>query len=184
MSRVGDELRALARTAFPMAVTVAADDITAAAEETAKAVADGAPVLFDAAFVADGVEVRCDILVVHKDKRVDLFEIKSGTKVKHRYVNDLALQATMLAHEGLEMQRAYLLHVNPNYAHTAGEDYPPMELMRSSDVTQKVQKQLPNVVRKLGLSRKAAARDTAPEVAMGTFCRSPFACPHLSLIHI
>ena len=180
MSRVGDELRALARTAFPMAVTVAADDITAAAEETAKAVADGAPVLFDAAFVADGVEVRCDILVMHKDKRVDLFEIKSGTKVKHRYVNDLALQATVLAHEGLEMQRAYLLHVNPNYAHTAGEDYPPMELMRSSDVTQKVQKQLPNVVRKLGLSRKAAARDTAPEVAMGTFCRSPFACPHMA----
>ncbi len=180
MSRVGDELRALARTAFPMAVAVEAEDVATAVEQTAAALVEGAPVLFDAAFIADGVEARCDILVVHKDKRVDLFEIKSGTKVKHRYVNDLALQATVLAQNGYEMQRAYLLHVNPTYAHTAGEDYPPMQLMRSSDVTQKVQKQLQNVAKKLKLSRQTASRDAAPEVAMGMFCASPFACPHMA----
>ena len=155
MSRIGDELRDLARTAFPNSVVIEADGVDAAAAETLKQLDDGAPVLFDAAFVGDGAVAQCDILVVHKDKQVDLFEIKSGTKVKHRYVNDLALQATVLEHNGYSMQRAYLLHVNPKYTHRQGDDYPPMQLMRSSDVTNKVQKQLANVARKLQQLRQA-----------------------------
>ncbi|MEC7724470.1 MAG: hypothetical protein VYD05_03070, partial [Planctomycetota bacterium] len=100
LSAVGDELRDLARTAFPKGVTIEAADVDAAAGETAARLEESAPVVFDAAFVGEGAVARCDILVVHKDKHVDLFEIKSGTKVKHRYVHDLALQAAVLAENG------------------------------------------------------------------------------------
>ena len=180
MSRIGDELRDLARTAFPNSVVIEADGVDAAAAETLKQLDAGAPVLFDAAFVGDGAVAQCDILVVHKDKQVDLFEIKSGTKVKHRYVNDLALQATVLEHNGYSMQRAYLLHVNPKYTHRQGDDYPPMQLMRSSDVTNKVQKQLANVARKLQQLRQVVGSGAAPEPPMGTYCESPFPCPHIA----
>lgn len=178
MSRIGAELRELARTAFPMGVAITQADGDEAAEATAAELAAGAPVLFDAAFAADGVEARCDILVVHKDRRVDLFEIKSGTKVKQRYVHDLALQANVLAASGYELQRAYLLHVNPRYLHSAGADYPPMELLRSSDVTSKVVKQQPNVARKLQELQRVIDADDAPTPPMGTYCTTPFPCPH------
>ncbi len=178
MSRIGAELRDLARTAFPMGVTIEQEDVAAAAAETAEQLASGAPVLFDAAFVADGIEARCDILVVHKDGVVDLFEIKSGAKVKQRYVHDLALQANVLAASGYALQRAYLLHVNTQYSHRAGEDYPPMQLLRSSDVTSKVQKQQPNVARKLQGFKQVLGCDAAPSQPMGTYCRAPFACPY------
>ena len=126
MSAVGAQLRALARSAFPKGVAVAADDVAAAFAETKEKIAAGATALFDAAFVADGVEVRCDVLVLHRDGQCDLFEIKSGTKVKHRYVNDLAMQAHVLGQCGLKMRAAYLLHVNPKYVHKEGADYPAM----------------------------------------------------------
>jgi hypothetical protein len=107
---------------------------------------------------------------VHKDKQIDLFEIKSGTKVKHRYVNDLALQAVVLERCGLKLRAAFLLHVNPQYAHKEGEDYPPMQLLRSADVTTKVQKQLDNVRRRLrflaGLVRGAALHPLAAQLEL------------------
>lgn len=180
LSAVGDELRDLARTAFPKGVTIEATDVDAAASETAARLEESAPVLFDAAFVGEGAVARCDILVVHKDKHVDIFEIKSGTKVKHRYVHDLALQAAVLAENGYVVQRAYLLHLNNNYEHRAGDAYPPMQLLRSSDVTAKVTKQRANVERKLKQLRGVVGSAAAPSLPMGTYCRSPFECPHVA----
>lgn len=183
MSRIGDEMRELARTAFPMGVAVDGESATAAAEKTAELLADNIPLLFNATFVHDGLEAQCDILAVHhnketNEKTVDLFEIKIGTKVKHRYVNDLALQAIVLEQCGLKLKSAYLLHINPGYAHVAGEDFPPMQLLRSANVTAKVQKQIPNVTRRLKQLRLTIANDSAPDLPMGTFCKSPFPCPH------
>ncbi|MFY9345875.1 MAG: DUF2779 domain-containing protein [Planctomycetota bacterium] len=180
MSAAGDQLRTLARTAFPKGVAIAAKDYTAAAAETKERIAAGSPVLFDAAFVADGVEVRSDILVLHKDGQCDLFEIKSGTKVKHRYVNDLALQAHVLALSGLKMRAAYLLHVNPRYVHKEGADFPPMQLLRSSDVTAKVTRQVDAVRRRLQQYRQTLGDEAALQLPMGTFCTNPFPCPHLA----
>ncbi|MGK0201279.1 MAG: hypothetical protein ACI89X_000286 [Planctomycetota bacterium] len=183
MSRVGDEMRELARTAFPMGVVIDCDDATAAAKKTAELLADNTPVLFDATFVHNGLEAQCDILVVHhnketNEKMVDLFEIKSGTKIKHRYVNDLALQAIVLEQCGLKLKSAYLLHINPKYSHVEGEEFPPMQLLRSADVTAKVEKQLPNVTRRLKHLRLAIHNDSVLELPMGTFCKNPFPCPH------
>jgi hypothetical protein len=180
MSEIGAQLRTLARSAFPKGVVVEGKDVAAAAADTKAKIAAGTPVLFDAAFVAEGVEVRCDVLVVHRDGLCDLFEIKSGVKVKHRYVNDLALQAYVLAASGLKMRAAYLLHVNPKYVHKEGADYPAMQLLRSSDVTAKVQKQLEPTRRRLQQCRTALADAAVLQLPMGTFCTAPFPCPHLA----
>lgn len=180
MSEAGATLRTLARTAFPKGVLIAETDITKAAAETKSQLEAGVPVLFDAAFVADGVEARCDILVAHKDGAFDLFEIKSGTKIKHRYVNDLALQAHVAEKCGHQLRAAFLLHVNLKYVHKEGADYPPMQLLRSNDVTAKVKKQLLHVSRRLHQFRGVVADENVLQLPMGTFCTAPFPCPHLA----
>ncbi len=180
MSAAGVQLRQLARTAFPKGVAVEATDPTKAAAETKERLAAQAPVLFDAAFTADGVEIRCDILVVHRDGQCDLFEVKSGVKVKHRYVNDLALQTHVLAANGLKVRAAYLLHVSPKYVHKEGADFPAMQLLRSGDITAKVMKQLDPVRRRLQQYRATLADDGALALPMGTFCTVPIPCPHLA----
>lgn len=179
MSAAGEQLRVLARSAFPKGVTIEAKEGNAAAAETKQRIAEGVPVLFGATFVADGVEARCDILVVHKDAAIDLFEIKSGTKANPRYVVDLALQAHVAAGSGFKLRAAYLLTVNPKYVHKEGADYPPMQLLRSADVTGKVQRHLDQVKRRLGHFRHAITDEGVLQLPMGTFCTAPFKCPHL-----
>ncbi len=202
MSAAGEQLRALARTAFPKGVAIEATDPVAAARETRERIAAGQLVLFNATFLADGIEARCDVLVLHRaptgrapgdaapaaatavgakppDGLGDLVEIKSGTQVKHRYVNDLALQALVLEQCGLKLRAAYLLHVNPKYVHKEGADYPPMQLLRSGDVTHKVQKMLEPLRRRLQQYRQSLADDAVLQLPMGTFCTSPFPCPYI-----
>ncbi len=184
MSAAGDQLRKLARGAFPKAVAIEATAAEDAAAETKERIAGGAAALFGACFVADGIEVRCDVLVLHKDPQgqspqCDLFEIKSGTKVKHRYVNDLALQAHVLEASGYKLRAAFLLHVNAKYAHKEGTDYRAMQLLRSADVTEKVKKQVEPMRRRLQQYRQSLADDAVLQLPTGTFCTSPFPCPHL-----
>ena len=180
MSAVGQQLLALARSAFPKGVQIEGKTLAKAAEETKVKLAEGAAVLFGAAFVADGVEASSDILVQNKDGALDLYEIKSGTKIKHRYVNDLALQVHVVEACGHKVRASFLLHCNPKYAHKAGTDFPAMQLLRSADVTAKVQKQVDQVRIRLRHYKKALADDSVLQLPMGTFCTTPFPCPHLA----
>lgn len=179
MSQAGQQLVTLARSVFPKGVPIEAKTVAKAAEVTKEQLAAGTPVLFGATFVADGIEVRSDILVLHKDGQVDLYEVKSGTKIKHRYVNDLALQVHVVEACGIKVRAAFLLHVSPKYVHKEGADYPPMQLLRSADVTNKVKKQVEQVRIRLPHFRNAIADENVLQLPMGTFCTLPFACPHL-----
>lgn len=180
MSSVGQQLLDLARSVFPKGVTVGEERAAEAAARTAQLLADETPLLFDAAFAAEDLEARSDIVVRHRDGALDLYEVKSGTKLKHRYVNDLALQVHVATLCGHKVRAAFLLHVNAGYVHKEGADFPPMQLLRSADVTAKVQKQLDLVRRRLGHFRQVLAEPSAPNVPTGTYCTTPFPCPHLA----
>ncbi len=180
MSAVGQQLLTLARSVFPKGVAIEGKTIAKAAEETKMQLAAGTPVLFGATFVADGAEVQSDILVLHKDGQLDLYEVKSGTKIKHRYVNDLALQVHVVAQSGHQVRAAFLLHVNPKYAHKEGSDFPPMQLLRSADITAKVKKQVEQVRIRLPHFRQSISDESVLQLPMGTFCTLPFRCPHLA----
>lgn len=180
MSATGLQLVTLARSVFPKGVAIENENAAKAAAATAEQLAAGTAVLFGATFVADGVETRTDILVRHKDGAIDLYEVKSGTKIKHRYVNDLALQMHAAERSGHKVRAAFLLHVNPKYAHKAGGDFPPMQLLRSADVTTKVRKQVDLVTRRLAHFRQALEDEAVLQLPMGTFCTMPFPCPHLA----
>lgn len=180
LSATGQQLLELARSAFPKGVAVAGKTKAKAAEATAEQIAAGTPVLFGATFVAEGVEVQCDILILHKDGSIDVYEVKSGTKVKQRYVNDLALQVHVAGLCGLKVRAAFLLHVNPKYTHKEGADYPPMQLLRSADVTEKVKKQVELTAALLAQFRQQLGDEGSLQLPMGTFCTNPLPCPHLA----
>jgi hypothetical protein len=55
-----------------------------------------------------------------------------------------------------------------------------MQLLRSADVTTKVQKQLDNVRRRLEQFRVAVDNRNVLELPMGTYCTTPFPCPHIA----
>ena len=73
--------------------------------------------VFNAAFRIDGVEVRADIVTHGSDGGVEIFEVKSGTKVKPRHVKDVAFQIYAIERSGFEVKKATILHLNSQYRH-------------------------------------------------------------------
>lgn len=177
LSQVGLQLVEIAQSVFPKGIAIGGATAAAAADETAQLLEQGTPVLFGATFIGDGIEVVSDILVRHKDGAIDLYEVKSGTKVKQRYLVDLALQAHVLAAAGHELRAAFLLNLNSKYVHKEDADYPPMQLLRSTDVTAKVQKQLPHLRKRLVGLRDAVTDKKTLDFRMGSFCVQPMRCP-------
>jgi hypothetical protein len=72
------------------------------------------PAIFEAAFEAHCVRIRVDILE-RLPEGWRLHEVKSSTKVKDEYLEELALQAYILYENKLELVDIHLIHINREY---------------------------------------------------------------------
>lgn len=179
LADVGRQLVALARSAFPKGVAVVGDSDDELVQHTAELLQAEHPILFGATLRQDDIQVTCDILLRQRDGKVDVYEVKSGTKVKQRYLLDLALQVHVLERAGLQVRGAFVLHVNPRYAHTEGAEYQVQQLLKSADVTERVRNQKDRLQALLPTLRSQIDDDGVLELPTGTWCTNPFPCPHL-----
>lgn len=181
MSEAGRQLLRIAQSAFARGVEVGGKTLDECAAKTAELLASGTTAaLFGAAFVAEGLEVRADILVRQKDGSVDVFEVKSGVKVKGRYLGDLALQVLAIERSGHKVRSVYVLHLDRTYKHAGGTDYAPAGLIKSADVTERVRRLVPRVGEEVKRFVRQIEDDSVLDLPTGIFCTSPFPCPHLA----
>lgn len=181
LAEVGVKLVELARSAFPQSQQADPDDLEKACEQTAKWARELSHVaIFDAAFVAEDIEVRTDIVIPDGEGKVDVYEVKSGTKVKNRHVRDLALQVWAIERAGLEVRQAWILHLNTQYRHRGGNNYPVHELFRHVDVTAKARAEAAKIDQRLAQFQEILGNDEPPEIGVGTWCHLPFSCEHFA----
>ena len=120
---VGQEIGRHAHQLFPGGVLVAEElwRHAQAVARTGALMADmTVPAIFEAAFVHDDIRIRVDVL----ERRSDgwgLREVKSSTGVREHHLDDVALQAHVLAHAGVAISSAEVLHVNNTYVRGTGE---------------------------------------------------------------
>ena len=111
---------------------------------TAELIADpNVPAIFEGAFQFDHVLVRVDILVRGGTREGGaaewrLIEVKSSSKVKDVYLEDLAIQSYVVRGAGISLIGMGLLHVNTQYVYTGGDiDLEQLFILR--DLTDEVQ---------------------------------------------
>ncbi len=180
-AKAGEQLLTLARSAFPGGVDVKGKSLASKAKKTAELLgSDEAVVLFDAAFTSPDTAVGCDIVLRQRTGELDLFEVKSGARIKPRHLSDMALQVLAIEQCGFKVRAMHILHLNHSYVHAGGDDYPATGLLRSADVTERVRRILPRVERQTAAYRLAAQDESMLELPTGTYCTQPFRCPHLS----
>jgi len=180
MSEAGLELTRLARTAFPRGIEIDEKCIDQAATQTAELLdTDNTAVLFNAAFTTDTVCVRADIVLRQKGGELDLFEVKSGMRIKARYLRDLALQVFAIENAGFRVRAVNILHLSRSYTKADEVDDDSTQLFRSVEVTERVRDQLPKTAKMVQAYRQQLHDDSALQFPTGTFCSSPFPCPHL-----
>jgi len=138
---------------------------------TREAMDAGAPAIFEATFVQDGVFVAVDVLARTDAGGWRLIEVKSTMDVKDVHLPDLAVQAWVLEAAGIRLDGIELMHLNRACV------YPDLSnLFTREDLSAQVRDLLPEVPHRIR-DMKACLAGPLPEVEVGPHCTSPYDCP-------
>jgi len=128
--------------------------------------------IYEATFLADETYAVVDILE-RGPRGYGLVEVKATNSLKPEHLPDVAVQVHVLRHAGLPVERAELMHLNPDCR------YPDLgNLFVREDVSALVEGVL------LGVSDELAAQHRMlegplPDVAIGDHCSRPHDCPFI-----
>lgn len=167
---VGEE----ARKKFPGGILVDAKpwDFWGSLKKTKELLAQHTGVIFEAAFEFQGTYARADVIEHNPEsKRWKVYEVKSSTKVKDEQLQDVALQAWIMAKSGLPIEQIHVMHINPECR------YPNLDnLFVKVDVTEKMREIYPNILPEVGQIYSLLAKPSVPNIPIGSHCENPNEC--------
>ena len=138
---------------------------------TQELIKNGSKVIFEAAFLVDGLYARADIL--KKDKSGwHMIEVKKSTSVKDYHYNDAAIQTYIVEASGLKLKSVSIMHINNEVIFPDIDD-----LFTIEDITKEVHALQKDVAKKIKSLKLVAVSKTEPKVKIGPHCDDPFECP-------
>jgi hypothetical protein len=175
---MGQEIGRRAHLLFPGGIEVTEEpwEHAEAVVRTAALMADATvPAIFEAALAYDGIRIRVDVLERLPGGAWGLREVKSSTRLKDHYLNDIALQAHVLRGAGVTVASIDLLHVNTAYVRGPGDIIWPAFFGRL-DVADAVAEALADVPARLPAMRTCLGAAVPPAIEPGPHCKSPYSC--------
>lgn len=164
----GNRVGELARTYFPGGVLVdnPAWDFGGSLKRTRELLKTGVEFIYEAAFEYKGCYARADILRFSSATgRWSLLEVKSSTKVKPEHLDDVGLQAWIIANSGLPLEKISVLHLNPECR------FPDLsDLFLEVDVTDSLRERYLDITPKLNAIFSAIRSTVEPDVDLGPHC--------------
>jgi predicted RecB family nuclease len=181
---MGTEVGALARQRMPggILVDVGHRHAAEALKRTQELVNDPTvPAIFEGAFVHEQVFIRVDVLervCSAEDGSVSwrLIEVKSSTRVKEVHIDDLAVQAYVLAGAGIKLVGTCLMHINTQYVYD-GKRLDLDQLFAVHDLSDHVAARRAKVVTRLAEMKAMLAVPVPPVVEPSGHCQTPYECP-------
>lgn len=171
----GSEVGRLAQGLYPGGVEVPYEGLSIPEQvaRTAALIEAGAPVIYEASFVWDGIFVKVDILTKMAGGW-EIHEVKMATAVKEVHLEDVAIQHYVLSNRGLSISRSFVVHIDNSYVRQGSLDV--NRLFVSEEVTAAVldrQSMLPSLTGKL---RAILAGGREPDIDIGPWCTTPYEC--------
>lgn len=121
-------------------------------QNTQKAMADRAKVLYQPTAVAKGMSARGDILTLGKNGLWDIREVKGTTEVKPEHVYDVAFQRLCFETAGIGIGRTFLVHLDNTYVRRGAVEV--KKLLAEDDITADVLAVMPEVERLIPSARQ------------------------------
>ena len=131
--------------------------------------------IFEAAFAYDGIRIRVDVLERLADGSWGLREVKSSSRLKDHYLDDIALQIYVTRGSGVAVSSIELLHVNTAYVRGA-DGICWADFFARLDVGEAVAERLMELPDRLPAMRDCLALIGLPDAEPGAQCDSPYAC--------
>ncbi|WP_448381035.1 DUF2779 domain-containing protein [Gloeomargarita sp.] len=169
----GTEVGILGRKYFPDGVLVSGFSNQKCQEKTMDLLTQGVECLFEATFAWEGILVKADVLRKIAANAWELIEIKSSTKVKEEYLEDLAIQWYVIQMNGISLGKASVMHINSQDCF-----YPDLSnLFIQADVTDQVQSIVAQMPQRLEQFQAWLNQATELEYPIGDHCHQPYPCP-------
>ena len=168
----GRQVEGIARGRFPggALIDLPHDAVQRRLDETRNALQAGAPVIFEAGFIADDTFVAADVL--ERDAEgFRLIEVKSSSSLKEDHLADAAVQVHVLRQSGINVRCAEVMHLNKEFRFPAEGD-----LFVREDVTAPVEARLPAIPGEIAAQIEMLG-GPLPDVPIGAHCFEPRECP-------
>ncbi len=131
------------------------------------------PIICEATLSFDGNLCMVDILRVEPDG-LHIVEVKSSTHINDIYYHDMAYQAWVLSHCGLNIKSVSLMHLNNQYVRQGELDL--QQLFTVEDCTEDVFAMLDDVDEMIPYLKDYISRDDEPDFDIGVHCKNPYEC--------
>ena len=130
--------------------------------------------VFEAGFSADHLNCWVDILLPSGQESWDIVEVKSSTRVHPQYIWDVGFQSYVLTQAGIKINSCFCMHINTGYIRRGELDV--HELFTCTDITAEVRDYNENIALYIEEIFTALRKKTAPVIAPGAQCASPYQC--------
>lgn len=171
----GHDVGKLARDLFPGGVDSSPvnNDYQGAVKRTSELIESGAKVIYEAAFMYDGILCLGDILV--KDRGGwNLYEVKSSTGLKEVYLPDAAVQYYVMNGSGIKLTDVSIVFLNNQYVRKGNLDL--KELFTIESILELVEDMQDEIVKQAGVLKTVLAGKKVPDVDIGPQCSDPYNC--------
>lgn len=172
----GDEVGALARKLSPEGEFISTKVSKEALDLTNELIRTSPNLpLFEAAFMADDLLVRVDLLFP-QDGLYKLVEVKSSTSVKPYYLQDVAIQTWVMRNAQAKPVVSWLSHINSQFEYQGNSDYE--GFFEEVNLSDEIKDFIDLVPKWLSEAKSTVALNNEPkEIKTGNQCTKPFDCP-------
>lgn len=173
----GKEVGELAKGLFGDYVDIPFDEkINVRIQKTEQLMQDKPNVITEASFIYNNNFCSVDILKNDSDG-VEIYEVKSSTKIKDIYVDDAAYQYFVLSNLGLNVKKVAIVYINNEYIR--GKELDIIQLFNIEDITD-IAKQKQDEIRAnidiINNYMEVHGQDNEPVKDIGTYCFDPYSC--------
>jgi hypothetical protein len=141
--------------------------------ETKRLLDANTSIICEASFSYDGNFCSVDILRVCGGE-VEITEVKSSTSINPIYYDDIAFQYYVLSSCGLNVKKAFIMHINNEYERQGDIDL--KGLFTAHDCTEIVRSMQKDVAENIERFKKSAEEENEPNIDIGMYCVEPFEC--------
>jgi len=132
-------------------------------------------IICEASFAFEGNFCSVDILR-YRSGKYEITEVKSSTDVKTNYYDDIAYQYYILSSCGLNVKKAFLMHIKNKYERQGDIDI--KEIFEAKDCTKIVRSMQKDISANIKRLKKSAEEKNELNIDIGTHCFDPYECEY------
>ena len=175
--KTGKEVGETAKGLFGEYVDVPYDEnLSVRIEKTKKLLLDKPNIITEASFTYDNNFCSVDILKNDLDG-VEIYEVKSSTKIKDVFIDDASYQYFVLSNLGLNVKKVCIVYINNEYIR--GRKLDIEQLFNVEDITDiaiEKQDEIRNKIDFINDFMNKHNKDNEPNMEIGKFCFDPYSC--------